>query len=178
MTFADGTAYDAEIVGVDADHDLAVLRVEVPAERLPAADALLLLAAHISRHGTLTEWMDASITDESRPFDRDPELNLYDASNPNQPPYEAAFVERYRAAQVARNRRITEWVHSELGAIRESDEPNGERAFVVNGTMADPHWLDPAIDPSERRPGWCFLGDPKVVNDGPVGLARFCTLRS
>lgn len=151
---------------------------EVAPERLPPADALLMLAAHISRHGTLTEWMDASITDERRPFDRDPELNLYDAANPNQPPYSADFVQRYRAAQVARNRRITGWVHDQLSAIRASSEPNGERAFVVHGTMADPRWLDPTIDPSERRPNWCFLGDPKVVNDGPVGLARFCTLRS
>ena len=151
---------------------------EVPADRLPAADGLLMLAAHISRHGTLTEWMDASITDEHRPFDRDPELNLYDVSNPHQPPYEADFVERYRAAQLARNRRITDWVQHELAAIGASDEPNAERAFVVHGTMADPRWLDPTIDPSERRPEWCFLGDPKVVNDGPVGLARFCTLRS
>jgi homoserine acetyltransferase len=137
-----------------------------------------MLAAHISRHGTLTEWMDASITDEAHPFERDSELNLYDTSNPNQPPYDLVFVERYRAAQVARNRRITEWVQGELAEIRAADEPNGERAFVVHGTMADPRWLDPAIDPSERRPGWCFLGDPKIVNDGPVGLARFSTLRS
>jgi len=151
---------------------------EVTADRLPPADALLMLAAHISRHGTLTEWMDASIADESRPFDRDPDLNLYDAANPNQPPYTAAFVDRYRAMQAARNRRITGWVREQLAALRASGEPNGERAFVVHGTMADPRWLDPTIDPSERRPGWCFLGDPKVVNDGPVGLARFCTLRS
>ena len=151
---------------------------EVPADRLPAADALLMLAAHISRHGTLTEWMDASITDEAHPFDRDPTLNLYDAANPNRPPYTAAFVERYRTAQVDRNRRITGWVQEQLAAVRASDEPFAERAFVVHGTMADPRWLDPAIDPSERRPGWCFLGDPKVVNDGPVGLARFSTLRS
>jgi pimeloyl-ACP methyl ester carboxylesterase len=151
---------------------------QVSADRLPPADALLMLAAHISRHGTLTEWMDASITDESRPFDRDPELNLYDACNPNQPPYEAAFVDRYRSAQIARNRRVTDWVHEQLAAIRSSEQPNRERAFVVNGTMADPRWLDPTIDPSDRRPGWCFLGDPKVANDGPVGLARFCTLRS
>lgn len=151
---------------------------EVAPDRLPPADALLMLAAHVSRHGTLTEWMDASITDESRPFDRDTELNLYDAANPNRPPYATAFVDRYRAMQVARNRRITGWVSEQLAAIRSSDEPNGERAFVVHGTMADPRWLDPTLDPSERRPGWCFLGDPKVVNDGPVGLARFCTLRS
>ncbi len=44
--------------------------------------------------------------------------------------------------------------------------------------MADPRWLDPAVDPNQRRPGWCYLGDPRVVNDGPVGLARFSTLRS
>lgn len=46
------------------------------------ADGLLLLAAHISRHGTLTEWLDASILDESDPSRRDPELDLYDPDNP------------------------------------------------------------------------------------------------
>ncbi len=25
---------------------------------------------------------------------------------------------------------------------------------------------------------WCYLGDPRIVNSGPVGLARFSTLRS
>lgn len=150
----------------------------VPPEQLPPADALMMLAAHVSRHETLTEWMDASITDEVHPFDRDPALNLYDPSNPNQPPYTTAFVARYRAAQHARNRRITAWVRDELARLREAGEPHAERAFVVHGTMADPRWLDPTIDPSDREPGTCFLGDPKVVNDGPVGLARFCTLRS
>lgn len=150
----------------------------VPPENIPPADALMMLAAHISRHETLTEWMDASITDEAAPFDRDPELNLYDPANPNQPPYSSEFVDRYRAAQHARNRRITQWVQSQLDDLQAAGDEYSERGFVVNGTMADPRWLDPAIDPSDRRPGWCFLGDPKVVNDGPVGLARFCTLRS
>lgn len=74
------------------------------------ADGIMLLAAHISRHGTLTEWLDASILDESDPTDRDPELDLYNPDNPNQPPYTPEFLERYRAAQIARNRRITAWV--------------------------------------------------------------------
>jgi hypothetical protein len=47
-----------------------------------------------------------------------------------------------------------------------------------HGTMADPRWLDPTIDPNERTPGTCYLGDPQVVNMSPVGLARFSTLRS
>ena len=51
------------------------------------ADGIMLLAAHISRHGTMTEWMDASILDESDPSKRDPELDLYNPDNPNQPPY-------------------------------------------------------------------------------------------
>lgn len=150
----------------------------VAAENLPPADALMMMAAHVSRHETLTEWMDASVIDETAPFDRDPSLNLYDPSNPNRPPYSIEFVARYRAAQHARNRRITAWVQDELAQLRAAGEPHAERGFVVHGTMADPRWLDPAIDPSDRRPGWCFLGDPKVVNDGPVGLARFCTLHS
>lgn len=151
---------------------------EVPAERLPPADAVMMLAAHISRHGTLTEWIDPSVVDEAAPFDRDPLLDLYDPTNPNQPPYSDEYVAMFRAAQIARNRRITAWVRASLDGLRAAGRPNDERAFVVHGTMADPRWLDPALDPSDRRSGWCFLGDPRVVNDGPVGIARFCTLRS
>ncbi len=151
---------------------------EVAPELLPAADGLVIMAAHISRHGTLTEWMDASVLDEAKPFERDSSLNLYDPSNPNQPPYTDDFLETYRAAQIARNRRITAWVKGELDALRANGQVNEERAFTVHGTMADPRWLDPAVDPSDRQPNHCYLGDPKVVNDGPVGLARFSTLRS
>ena len=69
------------------------------------ADGIMLLAAHISRHGTMTEWLDASILDEADPSKRDPELDLYNPDNPNQPPYTAEFLDRYRKAQIARNRR-------------------------------------------------------------------------
>lgn len=145
--------------------------------RLIPADAVMLLAAHISRHGTLTEWLDASILDESDPSIRDPELDLYNPDNPNQPPYTSEFLHRYREAQIARNRRITHWVKNKLADLRSSDRPDDEFAFVVHGTMADPRWLDPAVDPNERSDGTCYLGDPRIVNMSPVGLARFSTLR-
>ena len=138
------------------------------------ADAVLLLAAHVSRHGTLTEWLDPSILDESDPQNRDTALDLYHPDNPNQPPYSSEFLDRYRTAQIARNRRITAWVKQTLAGLAAGEE----RCFVVSGTMADPRWLDPAVDPNERTPGTCYLGDPQVVNNSPVGLARFCTLRS
>ena len=151
---------------------------DVPADRLPPVDAILMLAAHVSRHRIFTEWIDPSILDESQPHVRDPLLNLYDPANPNQPPYSADFLDAFAEAQVARNRRITAWVKEKLKEVRASDNPNSEFAFTVHATMADPRWLDPTVEPSDREPGVCFLGDPRVVNDGPVGLARFCSLRS
>ena len=116
------------------------------------ADGIMLLAAHVSRHGTMTEWMDASILDESDPSKRDPELDLYNPDNPNQPPYTAEFLERYREAQIARNRRITKWVKEKLAELKAAGRPDDEFAFVVHGTMADPRWLDPTVDPERTRP--------------------------
>ena len=145
---------------------------------LPAANGVLLLAAHVSRAVTLTEWIDPSITDEADPFMRDPQLNIYDPNNPNQPAYDEAYVTHYRAAQMARNRRITAWVKETLADLRQNGRENHERAFCVQGTMADLRWTDPTQDPSDRTPHSCYLGEPVVANDGPVGLARFTTLRS
>ena len=34
------------------------------------------------------------------------------------------------------------------------------------------------LDPNERKSTGRLMGDPRTVNDGPAGLARFCTLRS
>lgn len=152
--------------------------VDIKGAGLEPADAVLLLAAHISRAVTMTEWIDPSIADESKPFDRDPDLNIYDPACPHKPPYSADFVARFRAAQVARNRRITEWAKAELAALKAKGDPDAERCFTVQGTMCDVRWTDPTQDPSDRRPHTCYLGDPKIANDGPVGLGRFTTLRS
>lgn len=151
---------------------------EVAADRMPAADAVIMMAAHVSRHQIFTEWIDPSISDEAQPLNRTTELNLYDPANPNQPTYSQDFLAAFAEAQIARNRRITAWVNDKLNDIRASSTPWAEFAFTVHGTMADPRWLDPTIEPSDRKPGTCYLGDPQIVNDGPVGLARFSSLRS
>lgn len=151
---------------------------DLTAANLPPVQGIMLLAAHISRAMTLTEWIDPSISDEIRPFERMPDLNIYDPANPNQPAYSPDYEARYRAAQIARNRRITAWAQQTLEDLRKAGEPNAERAFTVHGTMADLRWTDPSQDPSDRRPHSCYLGEPKIANDGPVGLARFSTLRS
>lgn len=151
--------------------------VDLVAANLQPADAILLLAAHISRSVTMTEWIDPSILDEDRPFERDRDLNIYDPDCPNQPPYSDAFVARFRAAQIERNRRITARAKQTLAELKASD-PDMERPFVVYGTMSDVRWTDPTQDPSDRRPYTCYLGEPRIANDGPVGLGRFTTLRS
>jgi pimeloyl-ACP methyl ester carboxylesterase len=151
---------------------------DLTAANLPPAQGVMLLAAHISRAGTLTEWLDPAILDENDPTVRDPELDIYAAEPVFKPPYPADFVARYRAAQIERNRRITAWVKDKLASLRAQGQMVNEFAFVVHGTMADPRFLDATLDPNDRPAGWCYLGDPKVVNNGPVGLARFNTLRS
>ncbi len=133
------------------------------------ADALLLLATHRSRHHLLTGQLDAAITDEREPENRDASLDLYDERNPDRPPYSAEFLAAYRAAQLARNRRITAGPKDKLAAFKAAGRPHDEFCFVVHGTMADPRWLDPAIEPNGRRPRWTYLGDPAIVNDKPGG---------
>ena len=140
------------------------------------ADAIMSIAAHLSRAETLCEWMDPSVIDELDPAHRDTELDLYDPLNPNQPPYNEDYLARFRNAQIERNRRITSWAKASLAELESSADR--ERCFLVHRTMADPRWLDPNVDPNDRVPGICFLGDPATVNSGPVGLARFSSLRS
>jgi len=146
---------------------------------LPAADGVMLLAAPRSRHRLLTEFLDASITDEISPeHNRDAEFDLYDPANPNQPPYTADFLAAYRQGQRDRSHRITAFAQEKLAAFRAAGKPNAEHAFVVHGTMADPRWLDPTIEPNGRKPGWSYLGDPEVANTSPGALMRFTTARS
>lgn len=142
------------------------------------ADAVIYQAAHLSRAHLLAEVIDPSVHDESNPDDRVRQLDIYDPRNPAQPPYGAEFIARYRSAQLARTRSITAWVKEMLAELKRRDTGEMERAFVVHRTMADPRFLDPALDPNDRRPRWCYMGNPETVNTGPVGLARFCTLRS
>jgi pimeloyl-ACP methyl ester carboxylesterase len=143
--------------------------------KLIAADALIFQAAHLSRARMLSEWIDPSVIDEANPDERDLELDIYNPQCPNQPPYSAQFVERFRAAQMARMRRRTQWVKDWLRRLK-GDEL--ERGFVTYRTMCDVRFMDPTIDPNDRKPRWTFLGAPETANTGPVGIGRFSTLRA
>ena len=140
------------------------------------ADAFIFQAAHVSRSVVLTDWIDPSVLDENDPDRRDPALDLYHPDN--RPPYSAEFLQRFRAAQLARVRRRTAWVRETLETLRARRGLEMERGFVTHRTMAEPRFLDGAIDPNDRPIGTCFMGIPETVNSGPVGSARFSTLRA
>jgi pimeloyl-ACP methyl ester carboxylesterase len=142
---------------------------------LPPADALLSLMAHPGRAQVFTEWLDPAVLDEHDPWVRDPELDLF--SGAITPPYDAEFVQRYREAQVARNRRITAWVRDQLALLEKAGGELSDLPFLVHGTTADPRFLDVTLDPSDRTPGTMW-GPTEVANMMPASLGHFCSLRS
>lgn len=137
---------------------------------LPKADLYVSLNAHQGRPEVLTDWMDASVVDETDPTKTNPELDPF--SEANKPPYTPEFIAKYRAAQKARNQRITDWAKAELKRMNEAGIP--DRLFPMFRCWADLRMMDPTIDPSERTPRMCYRGDPAVANKTPsIGRVNF-----
>lgn len=152
---------------------------DVSSAGLRPADKVVLLNAHPSRARLSTEWLDPAIVDETRPFERERSLDMYDPVNA--PPYSDEFKNRYRAAQIARNRRISDWCTEQLDWLATSTSaPKGleDIAFIVQGTGADLRFLDGSIDPSDREVGVTLWGPPTVANYMPAGISRLATCRS
>lgn len=145
---------------------------------LSPADGIIFQAANISRARLLSQSIDPSVTDEHDPDTRNAELDLFDPGNPNKAPFSADYIAHYRAAQLARMRRRTDYVKETLEMLRKKGGKEQERGILTHRTMADLRYVDPAVDPSDRPPGVCVSGDPESANSGPVGWARYSTLRS
>jgi pimeloyl-ACP methyl ester carboxylesterase len=141
---------------------------------LPAADGLVTSAAHLGRPDVLAAWMDGSVVDENDPIATDPDLDLFDQRHG--PPFPEDFVTRYRAAQIARNHAITDWVEDEYKRVRAAGF--ADRPFTVMRTWADPRMIDPTLEPSRRPPNTCYIGEPRKANRSAHGIASACTLRS
>src|SRR5258705_172168 len=138
------------------------------------ADGYIASAAHPGRPDVLTAWMDASVVDENDAIAADPELDLFDERNG--PPYSADFIERYRAAQIARNNAITDWAEAELKRVHAAGF--SDRPFTVLRTWADLRMVDPSIEPTKRPANMCYAGQPAKANRSAHGIAAACTLRN
>ena len=170
--------YQSQAEQPSITHTPAGDEYDLTAAKLLPADGIVFIAAHLSRAETVTEWLDPSVGNELAPDTRDIELDIYHPECPNRPPFSADFVARFRQAQIARNRRITAAAQECLAFLKRKNDGEVERAFVVHRTMCDVRWIDPTVDPNGRKPNHCFLGEPRVANAAPAGLARYSSLRS
>jgi len=169
--------YQSQAERPDITHTPAGDPVDLTTADLIPADGVLMVAAHASRARTLSEWLDPSVIDENDPYTRNRDLDIYDPNGPKAP-FSDDFIAEFRAAQLARMRRITAWVREELERMQKAGGAEYERSFVTHRTMADLRWLDPAVDPNDRVPQTCYLGNPEAANVNPVGIGRYSCLRS
>ncbi len=103
-----------------------------------------------------------------------PTLDPFDERNG--PPYSADFIQRYRAAQIARNNAITDWAETELKRVHAAGF--SDRPFTVLRTWADLRMVDPSIEPTKRSGQHVLRGSPARANRSAHGIAAACTLRN
>lgn len=160
---------------------------------MPLPDGVIFLAPHPGQGALLQRVIDPSVTDESDPLSVDPDLDPFNPRNgfreaPESSTYSPEFVERYRAAQAARVRRI-----DAAAAALAADSQQANRAFKRGGAAADrrralaPRLItvyrtdadlrntDLSLDANERPYGSVFGRRPDLTNYGLVGFGRLST---
>ena len=174
-------------------------------EVMPEGDVYIAVAAHLGEGRFMLNVIDPAVVDEREPTLSDPAWDMYNPVNgyrpfPEPSTYDRAWLAAYRERQRERNRRLDEIAR---GYIEEQRHARGVmrgegftsmpaaqrgmiarrgwlwRYMVIYRTLANPAYLDPSIDPSNRRMGSIFSpGDPIIGNYGPLGLARVMTPRA
>lgn len=146
---------------------------------LPPVDGLALCAAHEGRSTLMRNWIDPSVTDEQDPLSVDPAVDMYDPGRAI--PFEASFLERFKAAQAQRLARIDNWVHERLALLRGQTAPGSPRdqTFIIHRTHADPRCLDLSIDPNDRPVGSVWgagAAGARAVNYAASQMGRITSL--
>lgn len=167
-------------------------------------DALMITAAHSGQGLVLNETIDPSVLDEHNPMRTDPALDMYDPANGFRPApqwtrYDADFLRRYRSAQRARVARIDALAHALIAERSRGQQlcklPGFGNAplqlqraalqqasftpvMVTYRTMANPHYVDNAIDPSARGYGSLLSDRPDIMNFQLLGFGRLQTPES
>jgi len=168
---------------------------------LPAGDVMIFMAAHTGQGLIINETIDPSVIDERNPLLTDASLDMYDPRNGfREPPewtrYAPEFVERYRAAQLDRVRRLDALAHALIEEGAQAEKLHQDPAFaqlapdvrrdilrreafeplmVIYRTMANLHYADISLDPSNRGYGSLLSERPDLMNFQHRGFARVQT---
>ena len=180
LGFSGGAAisafYQAQATQFTITHTPAGDPIDLAQSDFPAAEAILLCAAHPGRSRIFVDWLDPSVTDERDGQSVNPELDMFDARNG--PPYAPAFVSRYQQAQVARRDRIEHWVRNRLEHVRtKAGTKARDEAFIVHRTYADLRFADLELDRNDREAGG-ILGDARAFNYAANSIGRYTSLTS
>lgn len=166
-------------------------------ELLPA-DGLALIGPHIGQGVLMARMIDASVTEEGNVLAVDRSLDLYDPANgfrdpPASSKYHPEFLNRYRAAQLARVARLDAIARDHIErqrlasegvrggssvSLAELRQAEAEPLMVIHRTAADPAFVDLSIEPDDRVIGSYFSRKPHLENFGPNGFARYITPRA
>ncbi len=168
---------------------------------MPVFDAMMITAAHTGQGLIMNEVIDPSVVDEQQPLLTDPGLDMYDPANgfvpaPQWSRYDLGFVQRYRAAQLARVGRIDTRARALIAQQLDAEATRTDPAFehlpasrqravlqraafqpvmTIYRTMANPNYVDATLDPSKRGYG-CLLSDrPDLMNFQLMGFGRIQT---
>jgi pimeloyl-ACP methyl ester carboxylesterase len=165
---------------------------------MPSGDAMIFMAAHAGQGLIINECIDPAVIDEDDPLKTDPSVDMYDPENGFQPPpqwsrYSPDFVERFRSAQLARVRRLDRIAHELIDAARRATTLGKSSGFaalpdrikrqtlyqsafepvmVIYRTLANLHYTDNSLDPSQRGYGALMSARPDIANYQRIGFAR------
>ncbi len=138
------------------------------------ADGMIYISAHAGEGRIINQCIDPAVQAEEDAFASDPDLNMYNPENgfrpaPEWSEYSPDFVERYRAAQLERVRRLderasalvadtaaAEKLHAdpEFALLAEAEQRQlllreaFEPVMVIYRTMANLNYTDRHLDPS------------------------------
>jgi hypothetical protein len=175
-------------------------RLALDREDMPLAQGQIHVAVHVGEGHFMAKAIDPAVVDETDPVPTDLELDMYNPANGRRPfpepsTYDRDWLARYRTAQNERCDRIDavakEIIARRKGESSKTDSTDPEVVFtaervrraspylVIYRTLADPAYLDPSIDPSDRNLGTSFAEgiDPLIGNYGMNGLGRCMTPR-
>ena len=161
-------------------------------------DAMMITAAHPGQGLIMNEVIDPAVIDEDQPLLSDPALDMYDPGNGFRPApewsrYAPEFVQRYRAAQLARVARIDAKARALIASRREAEQIIGRPEFgrlgsaaqrsiqqraafqpimLIYRTMANLNYVDDSLDPSHRGYGSLLSERPDLMNFQITGFGR------